>query len=64
MDQWGEAVRITLTGLAVVFGVMGVIAASTWASGRVFVALDRRAKDRKAAGGGAAEEKAETEGGR
>ena len=44
-----EALYITGMGLAVVFGVMGVIAAFTWASGRVFVVLEQREKERKKA---------------
>ena len=49
MEQLDDALWIMVKGLAVVFLVMALIAGGTWLSGRVFIAWDRKDKEKKKA---------------
>ncbi|NOZ85340.1 MAG: OadG family protein [Deltaproteobacteria bacterium] len=42
MNEFSQALVITGTGLGIVFGVMAIIAFTTWISGKVFMALDKK----------------------
>jgi len=46
MENMNEALEIMWRGLLVVFVVMTLFAGVTWLSGRVFISLDKKEKER------------------